>query len=304
MGMTRQLRSGCLLGLIWAGAAMATESIFTLSSEPGGSYAEVIGALRTELKNDNVNITELADAAAVVRARPRLAVAVGAQACQALVDIEHRPPLLCSLLPRAAFTRITAAEREPSAPISAQLLDQPIDRQMELIRVALPRKKRVGVLLGAESAAFENAISLAAKQRGLTLTTARIGTGADISAALLRLLDDSDVLLAVPNNQIFNSGTIQNILRATIARRVPTVGFSPAYVRAGAAIGIYATPAMIGSQTGQMARRILASGNWPSAQPPNDFEIGINSAVTRSLSLDVGDPALLKRRLQAAGEMQ
>jgi ABC-type uncharacterized transport system substrate-binding protein len=302
--MIRQLRSGCLLGLIWAGAAMAMEPIVALSSESGGAYTEVIEALRAELKSDNVDLAELADVAAVVRTEPRLAIAVGAQACQALAESEHRPPLLCTLLPRAAFARIRTAEREPSAPIGAQLLDQPIERQLDLIRLALPQKKRVGVLLGAESATFENALIIAAKQRGLTMIATRVGGGADVSEALLRLLADCDVLLAVPNSQVFNSGSIQNILRATIARRVPTVGFSPAYVRAGAAIGLYATPTMIGTQTGQMVRRILASGNWPQAQPPDDFEIGVNSPVIRALGIDLADPAALKKRLESAGEIR
>jgi ABC-type uncharacterized transport system substrate-binding protein len=298
----RHLQAAMLLMLSWPGAPCAvTNGIVTLASESGGAYAEVISTMRAELKGGNVEMTELSDADAVIDAQPMLAVAVGAQACQTLVENSQRPPLLCTLLPRAAFERIAAADRVPSVPISAQLLDQPVQRQMALIRLALPRKKRVGVLLGAESATFENGLAGAAKQHGLTLTVARISTAADLSEGLLRLLADSDLLLAVPDSQVFNSGTIQNILRATIARGIPSVGFSPAYVRAGTAIGIYATPAMIGTQTGQLVRRILLSGNWPAPQPPSDFEIGVNRAVARSLSIDVGDPATLKRRLEAAG---
>ncbi len=227
---------------------------------------------------------------------------MGVQACQSLAESERRPPLLCTLLPKAAFENIAMASRLLAAPLSALWLDQPIDRQIDLIRLALPQRKRLGVLMGTESTTFENALFSAAKQRGLSLAVTRVASNASLSDALLRLLVNTDVLLAVPNSQLFNSGSIQNILRATIARRIPTVGLSPAYVRAGAAIAVYSTPAMIGTQTVQLVRHILNSGSWPAAQPPSDFEIGINTSVMRFLGLDAAEPAILKRRLELLEE--
>jgi hypothetical protein len=55
-----------------------------------------------------------------------------------------------------------------------------------------------------------------------------------------------DALLAVPDPLVFNSQTAANILAAAYRRRIPLIGFSPAYTRAGALVSLYSTPDQIG----------------------------------------------------------
>ena len=66
------------------------------------------------------------------------------------------------------------------------------------------------------------------------------------------------------------------------------VAFSPAYVRAGALLALYVTPAQIGQQAGELARGVLRGKALPSqAIYAQNFSISVNSHVARSLGLDL-----------------
>lgn len=110
--------------------------------------------------------------------------------------------------------------------------------------------------------------------------------------ALQRVLGDAQVLLALPDPAVFNSQTAANILMAAYRRQVPLVGFSPAYVKAGALLAVYSTPTQVGTRGGEVLRQALAGGSLPPPQWPREYSIGINQDVARSLGLALDAPRL------------
>jgi len=74
------------------------------------------------------------------------------------------------------------------------------------------------------------------------------------------LLIDSDVLLAVPDSEIYNSNSIRNILLSSYRRGIPLVGFSQAYVKAGALCAIFSTPEQLAATSGCHDRFVLQDG--------------------------------------------
>lgn len=64
---------------------------------------------------------------------------------------------------------------------------------------------------------------------------------------------------------------------------VPLVGFSPAYVKAGALLALYSTPAQVGARGGEVLRQALAGKVLPSPQWPREFVVAVNQDVARSL---------------------
>jgi putative tryptophan/tyrosine transport system substrate-binding protein len=182
--------------------------------------------------------------------------------------------------------------------MSAVLLDQPLARQVALIRFALPEAREVGVLLGRESAPIENALSRAARDHGLRLNAARIAAPQELYPALQGMLASSDVLLAVPDSGVFNSATAQNVLRTAFHSRVPLVAFSPSYVKAGALAAVYTTPAQIGRQAGRTLSDFLDGRPLPAAQAPREFQVSINSHVARALGVNLEDEAGLAAQLR------
>jgi hypothetical protein len=293
--MLRRLRFVCLslcLACLACGAGAAEPQVVIVASELGGSYAEATEALTAELEHGGVArkdivLLKAADLAANAALAPKLFVGLGAEAARLLAHKPESFSVLCTLLPREAFEQILRESgRHTSPEFSALYLDQPIARQIELLHLALPQARRLGLLWGPELQGFANVVEAAAKGRGLQFIGARAEPSEPIYPSLKKVLEEADVLLAVPDRQIYNSTTIQNILLASFRARVPMLAFSPAYVRAGALLALYSSAGQIGHQAGGLALAMLR-GRPQSGGPqyPQEFTVGVNDNVARSLGL-------------------
>ena len=289
-----------------SGPACAGEPVVVVISERSASYLEAADALTAELERAGLPRADIAlvtsgeySAGAPANVSPSLLVAVGTGAANLLAAKDSRIPLIATLLPASSFEQIVLATgRKPSATFSAVFLSQPFSRQLDLIRLALPEARRVGVLWGPDSLSQAPALQAAIQARGLQLVAAVLGPGEPAYPALQKVLQDADLLLAVANPQIYNSASIQNILLSSYRSKVPFIGFSPSYVQAGAVFAVYSTPAMIGRQTAMMARSILQGRGLPALpQYPQEFSVSVNDQVARSLGLKL-DAGLLNERLR------
>jgi len=302
----RQLILGVWLGLVGATPALAA-TVVVVSSERSAAYTEAADALVAELERNGLPRQEVLQMTglqwtAAGQLNPKLIVAVGAQATELLARAERRTPVLATLLPRASFERILRETgRKASSQLSALYLDQPLSRQLELLRLALPGARRVGVLWGPESIGQAPLLRALALARGLNLVEADVGPEEALFPSLKRVLDGTDLLLAVADSQVYSSASIQNILLASFRARVPMLAFSPAYARAGALLALYVTPAQIGLQAATMAATVLRGNALPEAPVySKDFEVAVNEHVARSLGLRV-DAESLRHSLRREG---
>lgn len=296
------------LGLLAGAAARATTSVVIVSSERSAAYMAAADALLAELERTGVvrqSVVQVTSAefSAAAPAVPKLFVALGAEAARVLAKAELRAPVLCALLPRASFEQaLLLSGRKASSQFAGLYLDQPWSRQLDLIRLALPGARRLGVLWGPESQAQAPALWALAQTRGLELVEASVGPHEQLFPSLRSVLENADVLLAVADPQIYNSGTIQNLLLASLRARVPLVAFSPAYVRAGALLALHVTPAQIGVQAAELARAVLQGRALPSAPIfSRDFSVAVNEHVARSLGLTLDDQLLREQLRRAEG---
>lgn len=287
-----------------AGSARANEpAVVVVSSERSAAYQEAAEAVAAELARVSelrreVLLSTVSELPVNRGGSPRLYVALGTEACSLLVRGPATAPVLCALLPRASFERVLRdAGRRAGASLSALYLNQPLGRQLDLARLALPQTRRVGVLWGADSQANESMLESAAQARGLKVVGVALKPEEPVFTGLKKILDESDLLLAVADPQIYNSASIQNILLASFRAQVPMLAFSPAYVRAGALMAVYSTPVQIGQQAGLLARGVLQGQPLGVPQYPLNFEVSVNEHVARSLGLRL-DAATLTERLR------
>ena len=305
----------CSIAMIGLGALAQTrsanESVIIVSSDDGSAYAEAAQAVLTELVRSGVSrndvrlmtASELVDAGQAGRlAQPRVFLTLGSLAAEILSqEVAGVPlaPVLCALIPRSSFERI-ARQRSPKAAqrFSAIYLDQPLRRQLALIRLVWPQSQRLGVLWGTESVVRAPALRALAQPLGWTLVEAQMDTANGLFPALKQVANDSEVMLALPDPQVYNSSSIRNILLAAMRKQVPLVAFSPAYVRAGALMALYQTPTQAGQQAAGLALDVLRGKSLP-AMPieSSDFEVGVNRHVASALNLDL-DPQELRLALR------
>ena len=293
----------CLAALLAGSAACAWQSargeepVVLVLSNAGGAYEQVATAMRAELRSyPEVIELPLQDVDKLAGKRPRAVAAVGTKACERVAQAKLSAPLLCTLIPHAAFEAIAKGAGKP-AHLSAVVLDQPLARQMALIRVLLPDARRIGVLFGPESAALQSAMAVAAGKQGMHLAGAQVDDSEVLYPALRAVLA-ADVLLAVPDGTVYNSATAQNLLRTAFEAHVPLIAFSPGYVRAGALAAVYSTPQQVGRQAGRSVGALLDGARAGPVQWPSEFEVSVNDPVARALGLDPEDPDKIKERLR------
>ena len=309
----RRCLSTALSWLCWlllAGASQSyAASVLILSSERSPSFSEASDSLISELERGGIaraDIVQMTASEWVTTdigsiGTPKLVITLGTEALRQGLSREVKAPFLAALLPRAGFDRVLKdLNRRSGFAVSGVFLDQPFVRQLELLRLALPDAKRIGVLWGADTGRTQALFQSAVQGRGLSVESGHVVEASALFPALKQVLDQSDVLLAVADGQIFNSGTISNILLATYRARIPVMAFSPAYVRAGALLSLHTTAAQTGLQAGGMARQMMQGAN-PGLQYPSEFQVTVNDHVARSLGLTL-DGAQLTDRLRSLGK--
>lgn len=285
------LATACLWLMTYGSATAAgSVSVWVALSEAGGAHDEAMRALRAEVDQAQPGRIEWRVAHwatfATSMGEPQWVVAVGTAAQRGMQELFSRdptpPPLLAILVPRLVFERLADPVRLRAGSVSAVFLDQPPGRQLELMRLALPAVRNVGVLVGSESKGLLPALEKAGRERGFELVASFVGQGG-LFAALQTVLPEVDVLLALPDPGVFNSQTAANILTAAYRRKLPLFGFSPAYVKAGALLSLYSTPTQVGAHGGEMLRQGLSAKALVSPQWPREFSVSVNQDVARSL---------------------
>lgn len=287
-----------------APAGAAAPAVVIVTSERSPDYVEAIEAISAELARGGYFRSDLTVITAselttlwLSSTSPRLIVALGTPAAQALVRTESKLPQLFALLTRHSFENLFSGRNTPPPhPVSAVYLDQPVSRQLDLLRLALPEHRHIGLLLGPASQSLAPMLERVAAERGFRLSSATVEDSQSLYPALQQVVNEADILLAIADPLVFNANTIQNILLTTFRARVPLFAFSPAYVKAGALLAIYSTPGQFGAQAGGIARAFLQGKSLPAPQYPVEFTVSVNPHVARSLGLSL-DPSALSKRL-------
>ena len=302
------LFSLCLICFAVGASGTHAATVVIVSSERSPAYVGAAEAVISELERNGLSRYEMLQLTAEEFSTagplsPKLFVALGSVAASALAKSVTVAPVLCTLLPRSSYERILQANgRKSSSQFSALYLDQPLSRQLELIRLAMPEVRRIGVLWGTESQSQAAPLKTLARARGLELVEASVGPETLLFPALKSILESAEVLLAMADPQVYNSNSIQNILLASFRVHVPMVAFSPAYVRAGALVALHVTPTQLGQQAGAIAWGVLQNKTL-SVSPlySRDFSVAVNEHVARSLGLTLDGAALRERLLRKEG---
>lgn len=224
--------------------------------------------------------------------RPALVLTLGSSATEFVSNQMSDVPIVFSMVlptpgpegpdrPWVARTNITGATMEI-----------PLSIQFRKIREVLPEARRVGVLFDptVSGALVEEAIA-AARLAGLVLVPMEVRSESDIVSRMEEVEGKVDVLWSIADSTVFSPQGLRHILLSTLRNRIPFVGLSPAFVKAGALLALSCDYEDIGRQSGEMAVRIL-DGEAPSHIPsaaPRDVSYSVNMNTARQLRVAITD---------------
>ena len=117
-----------------------------------------------------------------------------------------------------------------------------------------------------------------------------------------RLVASSGVFLSLPDPIAQTPATVPPLLLMTYRAGVPVIGYSEAYLRAGAAVALYSTPEQIAQQISDTVLAFRRTGVLPANQILKYYTVGTNPSVLRSLGITLPAAEELENRLHQMKE--
>lgn len=249
-------------------------------------YRTFANTFRQNLPADiHVSTQEYADPFSDSGRQVDLIVTVGEQAAVWVTPHTGRP-VLATMLTSFRYAELVN-NRQPGGEFSAIFVDQPWDRQVSLLRAALPYRNRIGILLSPGTNWKTEELRRLLLDRGATLATQVADSSGTLSGDLERILSRSDLLLAIPDNTIYNSSNIRDIILSSYRHGIPLVGLSQSYVNAGALCAVFSTLEQLAAQTSAAVIAYAKSRQLRGPQYPDSYSIAVNRQVARSLEIEL-----------------
>lgn len=291
---------GLLLScLSWQIQAAQEFRVLLVLSDENSNYQRFADHYRASLPLPN-RVTVIKTAASYVNNEQQadLIVTVGSKAAKAVIG-QTTLPTLMTMLPSNLYHDLEV--RRPAPPqLSALYVDQPWSRYFELLFAALPDTRKIGVLLTPLTDVDIDALHKLAAHRGASLVVRMVNSPEQLFDSLEDILKHSEVLLAVPDSNIYSSNNIRNILMTSYRYNIPLIGLSQGYVNAGALSAVYSTPENLAQQASAMSHTYSLSKRLPAAQFPILYDVANNPEVARTLGIELKPAPQLLIQLQHA----
>jgi len=122
-------------------------------------------------------------------------------------------------------------------------------------------------------------------------------TNKNLLTTVRQLIKKNQALLMLPDQSIYNRGTLKGILLTTYRSRTPVISYSPGHVKSGALAAIYSSPADIGRQLANLIdqhyRGKLNTNN--KSIYAEYYSIATNQRVARSLGFELPSEEKLRQ---------
>jgi ABC-type uncharacterized transport system substrate-binding protein len=212
----------------------------------------------------------------------RVIIAIGSEAVQVVENERPAVPVITTMiLRRQPNTDASAWSAAASIP-----LDVSLPSLLSRLKQVFPGKTRLGIIHNPASGGASTAqLQARAQQQGFSVRVAECGEAAQLLAALASFKGQVDFVWCLPDGSLYNSATIKPLILASLNDRLPLIGFSESFTRAGAAVGVYADFRDIGVQTGEAARQVLEGQAVRSIDGPRRLRVAVNQSVLRLLGL-------------------
>jgi len=216
----------------------------------------------------------------------------------------HRPSLLFLLgsqavrmcgtsmteTPTVAGFVLREEDLKPFPNTTGVYLEFPTRTQFAYLCRILPKARRVAVLYNPrENQKRVDEAASVAKRLDLELVAYEVAGPKDIPRVLKQAFSVCDVLWGLADTVVLRPETAREILLGSMRNRVPLVGVSSAWVKAGALYSLQWDYADLGRQCGQMASKVLRGEQPNVILPASPRKVGycLNLKTARQMKLEL-----------------
>ena len=260
-----------------APAAFATE-VVVVQGAASHVHREIEEGINSIIKAKTV-VASPEDVPSAYRTRPKLYIAIGPEALDAVEDLGVPVVFAMIINPKAL--------RLDGRPITGIELYISVEEQLTNLSAVLPKAKRVGIIYAPQSTGFMiKLVKEAAAARGLTIVSRAIRSP-DEAIMALNAMTGIDVFWMLPDPTVVTSEMVKHLFLLSLERKIPVFALSEKYVKNGALCALGVDPLSLGRQIGVIANRILAGENASSipVEPIKNGKLYINTVVAARLGL-------------------
>lgn len=199
-----------------------------------------------------------------------------------LMSQETSTPMLAVLIPHKMYDSITKDinnSNNKQRQITAIFREQPVERQLNVIEKLLPHVKTIGVLTSMYDPARIDELKTSIMRRNLNLVITENKKREELIDSLKHVLANSDLLLTLPDPEIYNPFTAKGILITSLRRGIPIIGYSKTYVDAGAVAAVYTKSGQIAQQAASMANAFFLKNKLPEPSYPTQYAVAKNERI-------------------------
>jgi len=284
-----------LSGVLWVAlASMAVESalpgacdavvVYRSGSE---AYQEAIAGVRETLSRSPYRVDYVDQAAPPQKncldASPKLIVSIGVGAWQSLGATPRSVNVLPSIVLHGDV------KPEVGRRSDAVYADVSLVSIADHLRGSFAGKSRLALIHRSSRTPPDPSAVARIRQLGFELHIADCPGPEKLLAVFSSLKGKADFVITEPDGELYNSATLKPLVLASLDLRLPIVGFSAAFVRAGALVGVYPDFRELGRQTGEAAQRILAGKASRGDEEPRTVVLAFNERIARLLGIEPSD---------------
>lgn len=212
-------------------------------------------------------------------------IAIGAESIKRAIN-NH--PEAKKLYISTAPTNYQLDKKEESAVL---YMTQPYCRQIRFIKSLNTQWKTISIIYSQKKPIARKSIRQCANSLGVKVYLVSTSEKENLTNKIKHALQHSDVLLALPDSNIYNSKTVKNILLTSYRYRKPVIAFSKNFVNAGALASINSNTNQIVDAAYLITEQFFnADMKFSNAvHYPKEFNLNINRQVFRALDLSIPD---------------
>jgi len=182
---------------------------------------------------------------------------------------------------------------------SIMYMAQPYCRQLQFISLLNNKWKKISFLSSNTKPVDEKVFENCSNSKQLKTYHVKLYNKEDLTIKIKDAVDHSDLLLALPDKNIYNSHTVKNILLTSYRHRTPVIAFSKNFANSGALASIYSNKEQIAGTITSIIVSYLNSGYTFNKRIyyPEEFSITTNKQVFKALGIKTPDLDKIKEKI-------
>ena len=289
---------GLLFFLISPATAYSQERALAIMSGDGKIYSNFYLTLKNKLhKNIQLSSINSSEITNEIISHYDFIIPVGYKAANTISKYKTKKPIVYTLIPNNETSDNSVSCKESTC--YKVYINQPVERYLKLFKILFKKNKRLVLATTEDESKYSKKIKTASKSIGFSYKTLKVQKDKNITRTFIDNLNSNDVLLALPDAQIYNKHNAKSIILSTYHANVPIIAYSKSFAKAGALISLYSSIDNIAEKTVNTINALIINGaNKQKEYYPDKFTISINTTVARSLNIVIESEDAIKRKLK------